>query len=242
MTAEAVVAVALVVRVRVKPVADRFETWPAALARFAWTFVYHVSNLPAGSFDANLTFAQALTEAARATDRTLVVASLPSSDIEIGGEGGRAALERLRNTFSRVAETWRPASTEEGFEIVRRRLFQPMARESYPARDAAILAFSDLYRTQPQEFPADTREGEYERRMRAAYPIHPELFARLYEDWSQLDKFQRTRGVLRERGGSPRSYANTLVFAAADRTRLEEMERAVRSFLAWDSIFARATN
>jgi len=32
--------------------------------------------------------------------------------------------------------------------------------------------------------------------MRAAYPIHPELFDRLYNDWSTLDKFQRTRGVL----------------------------------------------
>ena len=30
-----------------------------------------------------------------------------------------------------------------------------------------------------------------------AYPIHPELFDRLYNDWSTLDKFQRTRGVLR---------------------------------------------
>jgi predicted AAA+ superfamily ATPase len=30
-----------------------------------------------------------------------------------------------------------------------------------------------------------------------AYPIHPELFRRLYEDWSTLDKFQRPRGVLR---------------------------------------------
>jgi type IV secretory pathway VirB2 component (pilin) len=29
------------------------------------------------------------------------------------------------------------------------------------------------------------------------YPIHPELFDRLYNDWSSLDKFQRTRGVLR---------------------------------------------
>jgi organic hydroperoxide reductase OsmC/OhrA len=29
------------------------------------------------------------------------------------------------------------------------------------------------------------------------YPIHPELFRRLYDDWSTLDKFQRTRGVLR---------------------------------------------
>jgi len=33
--------------------------------------------------------------------------------------------------------------------------------------------------------------------MMEAYPIHPELFARLYEDWSTLDRFQRTRGVLR---------------------------------------------
>jgi uncharacterized protein len=32
---------------------------------------------------------------------------------------------------------------------------------------------------------------------RAAYPIHPELFERLYNDWGSLDKFQRTRGVLR---------------------------------------------
>ena len=30
-----------------------------------------------------------------------------------------------------------------------------------------------------------------------AYPIHPEVFDRLYEDWSTLDSFQRTRGVLK---------------------------------------------
>ena len=30
-----------------------------------------------------------------------------------------------------------------------------------------------------------------------AYPIHPEVFDRLYEDWSSLDNFQRTRGVLK---------------------------------------------
>ncbi|MGH7600713.1 MAG: ATP-binding protein, partial [bacterium] len=33
--------------------------------------------------------------------------------------------------------------------------------------------------------------------MKSAYPIHPELFDRLYQDWSTLDRFQRTRGVLR---------------------------------------------
>jgi hypothetical protein len=33
--------------------------------------------------------------------------------------------------------------------------------------------------------------------MELSYPIHPELFDRLFIDWSGLDKFQRTRGVLR---------------------------------------------
>src|SRR4030095_11955147 len=39
--------------------------------------------------------------------------------------------------------------------------------------------------------------GDYEKRIQAAYPIHPEIFDRLYSDWSTLVKFQRTRGVLR---------------------------------------------
>ena len=42
-----------------------------------------------------------------------------------------------------------------------------------------------------------SRAGRYERRIQAAYPIHPEIFDRLYGDWSTLVKFQRTRGVLR---------------------------------------------
>ncbi len=160
--------------------------------------LYGVSGLPAGSFDANLSFAQALTEAAKAAPKTLLVASIPASDIEIGGEGGQEAVVRLRNTFGRLESTWRPASTEEGFEIVRRRLFQPITQQKdFTARDVVARAFTDLYRTQSQEFPTQCRESDYERRLQAAYPIHPELFDRLYSDWSQLDRFQRTRGVLR---------------------------------------------
>lgn len=160
--------------------------------------LYGKADLPGGSFEANLTFAQALTEAARAVPRTLVVASLPSSDIEIGGEGGKVALERLKNTFGRIQSPWRPANAEESFEIVRRRLFQPITDpQLFTARDAVVRAFADLYRGQAQEFPSVCREGDYERRLAAAYPIHPELFGRLYDDWSSLDKFQRTRGVLR---------------------------------------------
>ncbi len=81
---------------------------------------------------------------------------------------------------------------------MRRRLFQPITdQQHFAARNAVVSAFADLYRAQSAEFPARCREADYERRMLAAYPIHPELFDRLYEDWSSLDRFQRTRGVLR---------------------------------------------
>ena len=160
--------------------------------------LYNKSDLPAGDFDAHFTFAQTLSESAKLANKTLLVVSIPASQNEIGGEGGQAALERLKNVIERVETSWRPASAEEGFEIVRRRLFQPITDpELFTARDAVVKAFADEYRKFPQEFPSEAGKSEYERRMKAAYPIHPELFDRLYNDWSTLDKFQRTRGVLR---------------------------------------------
>jgi uncharacterized protein len=115
--------------------------------------LYHKDGLSGGSFDANITFAQSLTEAAKATPRTLVVASIPSSDNELGGEGGREALARLRNTFERVESSWRPADEDESFEIVRRRLFQPVLPQQAVMRDAVIKSFMAMYRSQGQEFP-----------------------------------------------------------------------------------------
>jgi predicted AAA+ superfamily ATPase len=156
------------------------------------------SLLPAGTFDTQFTFAQAVSESAKAAKNTLLVVSIPASDNEIGGEWGQRALARLKNAIGRVESSWRPASPDEGFEIVRRRLFEPMlGQESFVARDAVARAFVEMYGTQHNEFPSECREAEYERRVKMAYPIHPELFDRLYNDWSTLDKFQRTRGVLR---------------------------------------------
>lgn len=157
--------------------------------------LYGKDDLPGGSFDANMTFAQALTEAAKAVPDAMVVAAIPQSDIEIGGEGGKAALERIRNVFGRVEAVWKPATATESFEIVRRRLFQPVT--DYAARDAVCRAFAEMYQANRAEFPSECREADYEKRIVSAYPIHPELFDRLYEDWSTLERFQRTRGVLR---------------------------------------------
>ncbi|MEB3251284.1 MAG: DUF499 domain-containing protein, partial [Cyanobacteriota bacterium] len=169
------------------------------------------SDIAGGSFDTQFTFAQTLSESAKNAEQTLLAVSIPASeahdpktgqirstDIETGGERGKEALDRLKNAIGRVESPWRPANAEESFEIVRRRLFQTTPDPSlFVQRDAVVKAFADMYRTQSQEFPGECKEADYERRMRDAYPIHPELFDRLYSDWSTLDKFQRTRGVLR---------------------------------------------
>jgi predicted AAA+ superfamily ATPase len=167
------------------------------------------SDLPAGGFETQFSFAQVLTESAKLAKNCLLVISLPASDttgsphtqandVEVGGTRGREALDRLRNVVGRVESSWRPASAEEGFEIVRRRLFQPLADpEQFKQRDVVARAFADFYRSQQAEFPPETRDAGYEQRIKAAYPIHPEIFDRLYTDWSTLVKFQRTRGVLR---------------------------------------------
>ena len=167
------------------------------------------SDLPAGSFETQFSFAQALTESAKLANRCLLVISLPASDaagsphtraddVEVGGQRGREALDRLRNVVGRIESSWRPASAEEGFEIVRRRLFEPFSDPAqFTDRDVVARAFAELYRTQHQEFPPECRDVDYEKRIKAAYPIHPEIFDRLYTDWSTLVKFQRTRGVLR---------------------------------------------
>lgn len=155
-------------------------------------------TLPGGTFDTHFTFAQTLTETVKAVPTALLVVSIPASDNEIGGERGKEALTRLKNAIGRVHSPWRPASTEESFEIVRRRLFHKIAEgENALARDAVVHAFAELYHSQASEFPTNCKEADYERRLKAAYPIHPELFDRLFTDWSTLDKFQRTRGVLR---------------------------------------------
>jgi hypothetical protein len=60
-----------------------------------------------------------------------------ADDVEVGGQRGREALDRLRNVVGRVESSWRPASAEEGFEIVRRRLFEPMSDPAqFKDRDA----------------------------------------------------------------------------------------------------------
>lgn len=165
---------------------------------------------PAGTFEAHQTFAQSLTEAVKAVDTAILVVSLPASDSvretgdglidnahEIGGTPGLEALRSLRSVIHRVETPWQPATVEESYEIVRRRIFKPLVGDRASARNLVVGKFEDHYRRHANALPSEVLQLQYRDVMKAAYPIHPELFVRLYQDWSTLERFQRTRGALR---------------------------------------------
>jgi predicted AAA+ superfamily ATPase len=151
--------------------------------------------LTGGTYDSNLSFIQALNEALKAVPNALMLASLPESDKEAGSQRGINALRTLEHYFARVQALWKPVAAEEAFEIVRRRLFAGINDKH--AAEAVCRAYADFYIGNSADFPRETQESRYYERLLHAYPIHPEIFARIYEDWSSLDNFQRTRGVLK---------------------------------------------
>jgi len=151
-------------------------------------------QLKAGTYEANLKFIQALTEAFKTVPNAVLLASLPESETEVGDSFGQKSLVALEKHFGRLESVWKPVATEEAFEIVRRRLFEDAGDRSQV--EGISRQFCDYYRANSEKFPTETQSNVYFDRMCHSYPIHPEVFDRLYEDWSTLDKFQRTRGVL----------------------------------------------
>ncbi len=151
--------------------------------------------VPGGLFETQFTFAQSLTLAAENVPGTLVLVSVPASegrrekadesdlkreaarasDLEVGGQRGRDALHRLDYVIRRVAYQWSPATRAESYEIVRQRLFEEPDAKAIATIATAARRFTDYYRHNPNEFPTGVGQFEYESRIKAAYPIHPEL-------------------------------------------------------------------
>ncbi|MEQ1824158.1 MAG: DUF499 domain-containing protein [Fimbriimonadaceae bacterium] len=151
--------------------------------------------LSGGTYDSNLSFIQSLTEAAKLVPNAVVLASLPESNSQAGGPRGIAALQALESVFNRVQALWKTVAPEEAFEIVRRRLFESIRNPN--ARDLVCRAFADAYIAEGAKVPQETQESRYFDRMIHSYPIHPEVFTQLYEEWTTIEGFQRTRGVLK---------------------------------------------
>ena len=148
-----------------------------------------------GTFGNLLSFIQELTEAAKASLNCAVVVSIPESDAEVGDYLGRQVLKQVEHYFGRIEFVWESATPVEGYEIVRRRLFKTC--NDNQAREETCSAFFSMYINNTNDFPNESRQNNYREKLLACYPIHPKLFDYLYDKWTSLEGFQKTRGVLR---------------------------------------------
>ncbi len=146
-------------------------------------------------FESFTSFLQELTEAIKSSKNSVLVASIPESKIELGGVGGEIVLKMIEKNFGRVETVWKPIEEEEGFEIVRSRLFKPCDKKRESEHVCAV--YSRMYDARADSFPVNAKSSDYYERLTRCYPFHPEFFDALYKEWSTLEKFQRTRGVLR---------------------------------------------
>jgi hypothetical protein len=141
-------------------------------------------------------FFQYLTSAATKVDRCCIVASLLASDPQKSDAFGRKLQKELYDIFQRQREqAIEPVVKEDVAEVLRRRFFTPESikdRDAFrPHVQAALKGIFDLDEQTRRQGP------DAEERFLRSFPFHPELTEVFYAKWTQLDRFQRTRGVLR---------------------------------------------
>ena len=157
--------------------------------------VAYVRNVQEVTQESIYTFFQTLTQSVSRSKNVTLIATLPEGQVQAGGQGGMTVLDSLESILERVDAVSIPLEVDNAFEVVRRRLFGPVIDET--ERDQTCEAFRKMYQNSRSEYPDGVNDQQYLQRMKDCYPIHPEIFDRLFQDWSVIPGFQRTRGVLR---------------------------------------------
>jgi hypothetical protein len=146
--------------------------------------------------DRLVNFFQYLTQAATKVDRCCIVASLLATDPKKSDELGKAIQDELYAIFRREREEGvQPVLKEDVAEVLRRRFFTPESIQDKEAfRQAVFAAMKGIIELDEESKKAQKKAEE---RFIASYPFHPDLTDVLYSKWTQLEGFQRTRGILR---------------------------------------------
>ena len=142
-------------------------------------------------------FFQYLTQAVVKVDQAALVASLLATDpSKQQGQVGRRLMNDLFAVFRRQREEGvQPVQKQDVAEVLRRRFF---TRESLRNLDSSKPHVIGIVRglARIDETMAKERRAA-EERFENSFPFHPDLTDVLYSRWTQLDSFQRTRGILR---------------------------------------------
>ena len=143
-----------------------------------------------------ISFFQYLTQAVVKVDRCAMVASLLASDPRKHDAFGNELLRDVSEVFGRqMEEDASPVSKEDVAEVLRRRFFKPESISDPGAfRPHVTSVVSSIAALDEQ---TQKERGSAEERYLSSYPFHPDLSDVFYTRWTQLDGFQRTRGILR---------------------------------------------
>ena len=143
-----------------------------------------------------ISFFQHLTNSVVKVGSCAMVASLRASDPNKHDNLGNELLNDVSDVFGRqMEEDASPVSKEDVAEVLRRRFFKS---ESIHDRDAFRPQVTSIVRGIAALDEA-TKKGQKaaEERYLDSYPFHPALTETLYTRWTQVERFQRTRGILR---------------------------------------------
>ncbi len=136
-------------------------------------------------------FWQRLAQAVEGSERSCLVVSLLATDPAKMDMIGRDVMRACNNGLNRQASRQTPVEKEDLAKLLRRRLFSDVPGED--AREPYVLGFWE--RLKSVDSVRASAAGAMAKFVRD-YPFHPDLLERFYGKWSELDAFQRTRGIL----------------------------------------------
>jgi hypothetical protein len=137
-------------------------------------------------------FFQRLAQAVESSTQSCLVVSLLATDPQKSDEVGKAVLNACNNGLNRQASLQSPVEKDDLAELLRRRLFAKFP-ENPADREKHIVAFWPRMRAVDG---VRAKQPDSLERLKTAYPFHPDLLDRFFGKWTDLDQFQRTRGVL----------------------------------------------
>ena len=141
-------------------------------------------------------FFQSLCQAVTKVDRCALVASLLASDPAKSDTFGKELTAQIFDIFNRQREEGvQPVQKQDVAEVLRRRFFTSESiADTDSFRPHVTAAVANIARV--DETVRKDRVNA-EQRFLDGYPFHPDLTDIFYTKWTQLDGFQRTRGILR---------------------------------------------
>lgn len=143
-------------------------------------------------YDRLKNFFQRLAQAVESSSRSCMVVSLLATDPEKNDELGKGILSACNSGLNRQASLQSPVEKDDLAELLRRRMFKKYP-ENIAEREAYVHAF---WQNMTKVDPVRVKQPGARQRIADAYPFHPDLLNRFFGKWTELDQFQRTRGVL----------------------------------------------